>query len=54
MTVTTIAALRRGFADVGHYDGLLVQFGRREARRAFRDPSLLVAGQVKLVFRVSK
>jgi hypothetical protein len=50
----TIAALRRQFAGVGHYDGLLVHFGRRKARRAFRDPSLLVAGQVKLVFRVSK
>ena len=52
--VKTIAALRRQFAGVGHYDGLLVHFGRRKARHAFRDPSLLVAGQVKLVFRVSK
>ncbi len=52
--VKTIRALRRQFAGVGHYDGLVVRFGRRRSRHAFRDPRLLVGGNVKLVFRVSK
>ncbi len=52
--IETIGALRRQFAGVGHYDGLVVRFGRRKSHHAFRDPSLLVAGQARLVFRVSK
>jgi len=52
--IETIRALRGGFAAVGHYDGLVVRLGHRKARHAFRDPSLLLRGQVKLTFRVSK
>lgn len=49
----SIPALRRAFANNGHYDGLLVTFGNRPATHAFRDAQLLLSGRVKLVFRVS-
>ncbi len=52
--VRTIRALRRRFAGVGHYDGLVVRFGRRRPRHSFRNPRLLVGGNAKLVFRVSR
>ncbi len=52
-TPQSLPALRRAFAKVGHYDGLLVRFGKHTTRHAYRDPNLLLTGQVKLVFRAS-
>jgi hypothetical protein len=53
-TPQSLPALRRSFAKVGRYDGLRVRFGKRTARRAYRNPRLLLTGQAKLVFAVSK
>ena len=50
----SLPALRRAFAKNGHYDGLLVTFGKRHAQHAFRDAQLLLSGHVNLVFQVSR
>jgi hypothetical protein len=50
----SISALRSAFAENGHYDGLLVTFGKRHAQHALHDAQLLLSGRVKLVFRVSR
>ena len=50
----SLPALRRAFTKVGHYDGLLIRFGKRTAHHAYRNPNLLLTGRTKLVFNVSK
>jgi hypothetical protein len=50
----SLAELRKAFAGVGVYDGLDVRFGQRKPRHIYRDPSMLINGSAKLVFRVAR
>jgi hypothetical protein len=50
----SIPALRKAFARVGTYDGLVVGFGSRQRQHAYRDPKLVINGSAKLIFRVSR
>ncbi|HUO73748.1 MAG TPA: hypothetical protein VMU39_23455 [Solirubrobacteraceae bacterium] len=50
----SLGALRKAFAGVGVYDGLVARFGGAESRHAYRDPNLLITGTARLVFQVAK
>ncbi|MEA2145161.1 MAG: hypothetical protein QOG59_748 [Solirubrobacteraceae bacterium] len=50
----SVRSLRRAVAAIAPYDGLLVRFGHRAPARIYRDPSLLITGQAKVVFRVKR
>ena len=50
----SIPALRKAFARVGTYDGLVVGFGSRKRQHAYRDAKLVINGSAKLIFRVRR
>jgi len=50
----SIGSLRHAVAAIAPYDGLLIRFGHRGQARVYRDPSLLITGQAKVVFHVKR
>jgi hypothetical protein len=50
---TSIATLRKQFAATSVYDGLAISFGDRRPTHAYDDPSLLITGRARLMFRVT-
>jgi hypothetical protein len=45
---SSIASLRKAFAGIANYDGLMVTFGLRKPQRAYRDGALLINGNARM------
>ncbi len=50
----SIRALRKAFAGIATYDGLELSFAGRKPSHAYRDPTLLINGEAKVVFQVRR
>jgi hypothetical protein len=48
----SLASLKKKFAAVPGYDGVLVKFGKQQPSHAYRNPKLLIAGHATLAFVV--
>jgi hypothetical protein len=50
----SLAAVRKAFARIANYDGLLVKVGHSKPKPAYRDPKLLLTGRARLQFDVKR
>ncbi len=49
---SSIAELRRQFASISSYDGVVARISGHGVQRAYRDPALLITGAARLTIRV--